>query len=104
MANVDGLRTAVRTHELDDFARRLDLTVAAGSPAGRSGQLVRWRLAGIRTRRIPFFHSRPSPPLLATTIACATLGATLGVILPYSPLADLLGFESLPLDSSPFSH
>jgi hypothetical protein len=100
MANVDGLRTAIRTHELDDFARRLDLTVAAGSPAGRSGQLVRWQLAGIRTRRIPFFHSPPRPPLLATTIACATLG----VILPYSPLADLLGFESLPLDSSPFSH
>jgi hypothetical protein len=86
-------RSAVRTHELD-FARRLDLTVAAGSPAGRSGQLVRWWLADIRTRRIPFFHSRPSRPLLATTIACATLG----VILPYSPLADLLGFEPLPLD------
>jgi Mg2+-importing ATPase len=47
----------------------------------------------IRTRRIPFFHSRPSRPLLATTLACATLG----VLLPYSPLADLLGFEPLPL-------
>ena len=48
----------------------------------------------IRTRRIPFFHSRPSRPLLATTIACATLG----VVLPYSPLAELLGFTALPLD------
>jgi len=48
----------------------------------------------IRTRRIPFFHSRPSRPLLATTLACAAVG----VILPYSPLADLLGFEPLPLD------
>ncbi len=48
----------------------------------------------IRTRRIPFFHSRPSWPLLATTLACAGVG----VILPYSPLADLLGFTALPLD------
>jgi Mg2+-importing ATPase len=48
----------------------------------------------IRTRRIPFFHSRPSRPLLATTLACAAAG----VVLPYSPLADLLGFERLPLD------
>ena len=48
----------------------------------------------IRTRRIPFFHSRPSRPLLATTLACAGVG----VILPYSPLADLLGFTALPLD------
>ena len=44
---------AVRTHELDDFARRLDLTVAAGSRAGRSGQLVRWRLAGKVQARVP---------------------------------------------------
>ena len=48
----------------------------------------------IRTRRIPFFHSRPSRPLLATTLACVGVG----VILPYSPLADVLGFEALPLD------
>jgi hypothetical protein len=50
---------AVRTHELDDLARRLDLTVAAGSRAGRSGQLVRWRLAGIERATaepsLPFF-------------------------------------------------
>ena len=48
----------------------------------------------IRTRRIPFFHSRPSTPLLAATLACVAVG----VILPYSPLADVLGFEPLPLD------
>jgi Mg2+-importing ATPase len=48
----------------------------------------------IRTRRIPFLRSRPSRPLLATTLACATAG----VILPYSPLADLLGFTALPID------
>src|SRR6266566_4075646 len=38
---------AVRTHQLDDVARRLGLTVGAGSRATRSGRLVRWRLAGI---------------------------------------------------------
>ncbi len=47
----------------------------------------------IRTRRIPFFHSRPSPPLLATTLACAAVG----VILPFSPVAGVLGFEALPI-------
>jgi Mg2+-importing ATPase len=48
----------------------------------------------IRTRRIPFFHSRPSTPLVTTTLACVAVG----VILPYSLLADVLGFEALPLD------
>src|SRR5215216_4908360 len=38
---------AVRTRQLDDVARRLGLTVDAGSRAGRDGRLVRWRLAGI---------------------------------------------------------
>jgi Mg2+-importing ATPase len=46
----------------------------------------------VRTRRVPFFRSRPSRPLIATTLACATLGAA----LPYSPAAGLLGFEPLP--------
>jgi P-type Mg2+ transporter len=46
----------------------------------------------IRTRRVPFFRSRPSRPLLVTTIAVALVG--LG--LPYSPAAHALGFRSLP--------
>ena len=47
----------------------------------------------IRTRRIPFFKSRPSKPLLAATLACAAVG----VALPYiGPLARLLGFQPLP--------
>ena len=37
----------------------------------------------IRTRRIPFFHSRPSTPLVVATAICVTIG----VALPYSPLA-----------------
>ncbi len=48
----------------------------------------------IRTRRVPFFKSRPSRPLLATTLACAAVG----VAIPYiGPLADLFGFQALPL-------
>ena len=46
----------------------------------------------IRTRRVPFVRSRPSLPLLATTLACAAAG----VALPFSPLAGLFGFEALP--------
>ena len=46
----------------------------------------------IRTRRVPFFHSRPSRPLLATTIAVVLVG----LALPYTPLAHVLGFRSLP--------
>ena len=47
----------------------------------------------IRTRRVPFFKSRPSRPLLATTLACAALG----LALPYiHPLAHVFGFTPLP--------
>jgi Mg2+-importing ATPase len=47
----------------------------------------------IRTRRIPFYRSRPSTPLLLTTIACAVLGVALPFI---TPLAHLFGFTPLP--------
>jgi P-type Mg2+ transporter len=46
----------------------------------------------IRTRRVPFFSSRPSRPLLATTIAVVAVG----LALPYSPIAHALGFHPLP--------
>jgi Mg2+-importing ATPase len=46
----------------------------------------------IRTRRVPFLRSRPSRPLLVTTLACAVVG----VVIPFSPLADTLGFTALP--------
>jgi P-type Mg2+ transporter len=48
----------------------------------------------IRTRRVPFLKSRPSPPLLTATLACATTGVALPFI---GPLARLLGFQPLPL-------
>jgi P-type Mg2+ transporter len=46
----------------------------------------------IRTRRVPFFRSRPSLPLLITTLGCAGIG----VALPFTPMARLLGFTPLP--------
>jgi Mg2+-importing ATPase len=46
----------------------------------------------IRTRRIPFFRSRPSRPLLIATLAVVLIG----LLIPYSPLAQTLGFRPLP--------
>ncbi len=47
----------------------------------------------IRTRRIPFFRSRPSRPLLLAALAVVLIGA----LLPASPLGPALGFRPLPL-------
>jgi P-type Mg2+ transporter len=47
----------------------------------------------IRTRRIPFWTSRPSRPLLLAAITVVAIGA----YLPYSPFSHTLGFEPLPL-------
>lgn len=47
----------------------------------------------IRTRRVPFFSSRPSRMLVALPIACAAIGA----VLPLTPLASRLGFSALPV-------
>jgi hypothetical protein len=50
---------AVRTDALDEVARRLGLTIGAGSRATRGGELLRWRLAGIEQAAaepsLPFF-------------------------------------------------
>lgn len=46
----------------------------------------------IRTNRIPFFQSRASGALLATTVAVCLIGAA----LPYSPIAHVFGFTPLP--------
>ena len=45
----------------------------------------------IRTRRIPFFRSRPSLPLTLAALAVVTVGTA----LPFTPLAHLLGFRPL---------
>jgi Mg2+-importing ATPase len=47
----------------------------------------------IRTRRVPFIRSRPSVPMIVTPVTCAVVGA----VLPFTPLADFLGFTALPL-------
>jgi Mg2+-importing ATPase len=47
----------------------------------------------IRTRRIPFFRSKPSLPMLITPVACAVVGA----VLPFTPLSGTLGFTTLPI-------
>jgi Mg2+-importing ATPase len=46
----------------------------------------------IRTRRVPFFKSRPSTSMLLVPVGAAMVGA----ILPYTGLAHLLGFTPLP--------
>jgi len=46
----------------------------------------------IRTRKIPFFQSSPSAVLLMTTLLIMGIGS----YLPYSPVANFLGFVPLP--------
>ncbi|HLF78039.1 MAG TPA: magnesium-translocating P-type ATPase [Dehalococcoidia bacterium] len=48
----------------------------------------------IRTRRVPFLRSRPSLPLLTTTLICVALGTA----IPFSPLRNSFGFTKLPSD------
>ncbi len=46
----------------------------------------------IRTRRIPFFRSHPSLPLVIAALAVVAVGT----VLPFTPLAHTLGFQPLP--------
>ena len=46
----------------------------------------------IRTRRTPFFRSRPSLALAGTSLACVAAGAA----IPFTPLGGLFGFTPLP--------
>jgi P-type Mg2+ transporter len=46
----------------------------------------------IRTRRSPFWRSRPSRPLISAALAAVTIA----ILLPVSPVASLLGFTPLP--------
>ncbi len=70
----------------------------ASAPLFRSGWFVESLatqslvIFAIRTRRIPFFRSRPSTPLAAATLICVAIG----ILLPYSPVAHVLGFTALP--------
>jgi Mg2+-importing ATPase len=46
----------------------------------------------IRTRRVPFFKSRPSLPLLVASLAVVVAAA----VAPFTPVAGLFGFTPLP--------
>ena len=48
----------------------------------------------IRTRRIPFFTSRPGKWLIVLTLACVAFGT----ILPFTILGSYLGFTALPVE------
>lgn len=71
----------------------------AGAALFRSGWFVEslatqsLAIFAIRTHRVPFWRSRPSRALAASTVAVVAIGA----YLPFSPLADTLGFEALPV-------
>ncbi len=47
----------------------------------------------IRTRKIPFFRSHPSLPIIMAALSVVTIGA----LLPATPLAHALGFVPLPV-------
>ena len=70
----------------------------AHAPLFRSGWFVESLatqslvIFAIRTRRVPFFRSTPSMPLAVATVICVAIG----VLLPFSPLAHVLGFTGLP--------
>ncbi len=52
----------------------------------------------IRTNKIPFIQSRASKALVLTSVAIVIVGG----LLPFSPLASLLGFVPLPLSYWPW--
>jgi Mg2+-importing ATPase len=51
----------------------------------------------IRTRRRPFWRSRPSRPLLVASLVVPLIG----IVLPYMPFGHALGFTHLPLEYYP---
>lgn len=71
----------------------------AAAPEFRSGWFIEsiatqtLIVFAIRTRRVPFFRSRPAPALVATVFAAILIGA----VLPYTPVNGLLGFTPLPV-------
>jgi hypothetical protein len=80
--------------------RRLDASDAPNHPLSElpakatSGDGTRLDECPLEPPRSSKYKSRPSHPLLTTTLACAAIG----VALPYiPPLAHLFGFKPLPL-------
>jgi hypothetical protein len=101
---------AVRTHELDEIARRLDLEVTAGSRPSRGGGVLRWRLAGLEQAAadpvLPFFlewgPGTPFPGRIAATHRASDLRITeLQLRGDADRLAAWLGGHNLPLTLRP---
>jgi hypothetical protein len=101
---------AVRTDDLDAVARRLGLTVAAGSRATPDGRLLRWRLAGIEQAAaepsLPFFIEwGDGTPLPGRTAADHPAGAVRIARLELEGDADRvrsrLGGRNLPITVRP---
>jgi hypothetical protein len=97
---------AVRTDGLDDVARRLDLTVSAGSRAAPNGRLLRWRLAGLEHAAaepsLPFFIEwAPGTPFPGRGRATHRTGsvklARLQLAGDPGRLAEWLGDHTLPI-------
>ena len=98
---------AVRTGELDKVARRLGLTVRGGSRVTPSGEVLRWRSAGIEqaaaNSSLPFFiewaaGTRP-PGTMAVDHPAAPVAIS-KLLLKGDPshLAAWLGDHTLPID------
>jgi hypothetical protein len=97
---------AVRTGRLDETARRLGLTVSAGSRVAPTGEVLRWRSAGIQQAAVepllPFFIEWGRGIRLPGSTAVAHPAAPAGIsklLLEGDPsrLAAWLGDHALPI-------
>jgi hypothetical protein len=97
---------AVRTYQLDELARRLDLPVQAGSRATPDGHVLRWRTAGIDQAAaepsLPFFVEWGLGMELPgrAAIRHRTGEASIAKLVVYADpdrLADWLGNHELPI-------
>jgi Glyoxalase-like domain len=97
---------AVRTGKLDETARRLGLTVSAGSRVAPTGEVLRWRSAGIQQAAVepllPFFIEWGRGVRLPGSTAVAHPAAPAGILkllLEGDPgrLAAWLGDHALPI-------
>jgi Glyoxalase-like domain len=98
---------AVRTSQLDEVARRLGLTVGGGSRVTPTGEVLRWRSAGIEQAAadssLPFFIEWSAGTRLPGTTVVAQPAAPVAIsklLLQGDPgrLSAWLGNHALPID------
>jgi hypothetical protein len=97
---------AVRTDELDRFARRLGLLVAEGSRETADGSVLRWRYAGVERARaepcLPFFIEWAAESTLPGYAGAVHFGvAELQLEGDAEELRDWLGAHDVPLAVRP---